>query len=383
MAQGFQAIEAAGRGGEPGVDAGQGAAVGFVRALGRFVGGGRGKAFEFRRDAHEQLGKGEFAAQGVDFGKIKVKDGRRLEAQGFLQDVGGDEGVAVPVAADPAPHPQEGRQRPGLAWIGGLQAVAGLDVELGQFGEEGAGEIADAVFNLVDDLEADRAQHAGLPQSEDRAVEAGVVFRLLLRGELLAVPLVEQALDFPLVLQHALALHLGGVGGEDRRDEGVGEKVGHRLGIDPGFGEALQGVVQAAFPGRGVGQVVGAAPPDVVLVLGDVGEVGEEAEGAHHHVGAFARQRAQPGLHLVARRRIAVAMEAQGEAADLLDAGEQVLALLLAHGVAEQAPEQADVLPQGLVLVGGFGAWGGTCVHGRIITAAQPRTITVFDRVDQ
>jgi hypothetical protein len=44
-----------------------------------------------------------------------------------------------------------------------------------------------------------------------------------------------------------------------------------------------------------------------------------------------------------------------GEAADLLDAVEEFGALLLAHGVAEQAAEQADVVAQGLVLVGGNG----------------------------
>ena len=44
VAQGFQAIEAAGRGGEPGVDAGQGAAVGSSER-GAICRGGRGKAF--------------------------------------------------------------------------------------------------------------------------------------------------------------------------------------------------------------------------------------------------------------------------------------------------------------------------------------------------
>jgi hypothetical protein len=45
----------------------------------------------------------------------------------------------------------------------------------------------------------------------------------------------------------------------------------------------------------------------------------------------------------------------------VLDALEQFGALLLAHGVAEQAAEQADVVAQGLVLVGR----GRVCVHGR------------------
>jgi UDP-N-acetylmuramyl pentapeptide synthase len=79
---------------------------------------------------------------------------------------------------------------------------------------------------------------------------------------------------------------------------------------------------------------MGAAAADVVLVLGDVGQVREVAEGAHHQVGALARQAAQQGIHFLARRAVGIAMEAQREPADLLDAVEDLGALLFAHGVA-------------------------------------------------
>jgi hypothetical protein len=69
---------------------------------------------QFRRDLDQQLGQRQLAAQFMDFGQVAVERGGRLQAQGFAQDLGGDEGVAVAVAADPAADAEEGRQRPGL-----------------------------------------------------------------------------------------------------------------------------------------------------------------------------------------------------------------------------------------------------------------------------
>jgi hypothetical protein len=79
---------------------------------------------------------------------------------------------------------------------------------------------------------------------------------------------------------------------------------------------------------------------------------------------SLARQ-LQHGFHFLARGGVVVAVQAQREAADLLDALEEPGALLLAHGVAEQAAEQADVVAQGLVLVGGRDG------HGRYLSMVQ------------
>jgi hypothetical protein len=54
-----------------------------------------------------------------------------LQAQGFAQDLGGDEGVAVAVAADPAADAEEGRQRPDFLRVALLQLLRGLDIERG------------------------------------------------------------------------------------------------------------------------------------------------------------------------------------------------------------------------------------------------------------
>ena len=104
----------------------------------------------------------------------------------------------------------------------------------------------------------------------------------------------------------------------------------------------------------------------MVLVLGDVGEVREVAEGAHHVDGLVAGQGIQRGLQLAAGGVVLVAAEADRALADRLDQVEHGLALLGAHGVAEQAAEQADVFAEGQVLV----VAGVLFTHGVILSVA-------------
>ena len=75
-----------------------------------------------------------------------------------------------------------------------------------------------------------------------------------------------------------------------------------------------------------------------------------------------------------ARGGVLVAVEADRRLADALDQRENVLPLLLAHGVAEQPAEQADVVAQRGVFVvrGGPGAGQGCVVHGQITLDAVP-----------
>ena len=111
---------------------------------------------------------------------------------------------------------------------------------------------------------------------------------------------------------------------------------------------------KASEPGRGGGARDHMRPvaADVVLVLGDVGEMREIAEGAHDREGLVGAEAVEDRLELAPRGRLVVAVEADRGLADLLDERVGLLALLLAHGVAEDAAEQADVLAQRPVLVG-------------------------------
>ena len=97
---------------------------------------------------------------------------------------------------------------------------------------------------------------------------------------------------------------------------------------------------------------MGAVAADMMLILGDVGEVREIAVGAHNRERLVGAQAVERRLELAPRGDLVVAMEADRGPADLLDQLEDLFALLLPDGVAEDSPKQADVVAQGDVLVG-------------------------------
>ena len=120
----------------------------------------------------------------------------------------------------------------------------------------------------------------------------------------------------------------------------------------PAVARAVERVRQAALARRGAGDLVGARAADVVLVLGDVGEVREVAEGPHHDHGLVG---ASAGRAMASSSARAAASSSRWKRIELRRMRSMSLeglrALLLAHGVAEQAAEQADVLAQRQVLV--------------------------------
>src|SRR5580692_4200524 len=90
---------------------------------------------------------------------------------------------------------------------------------------------------------------------------------------------------------------------------------------------------------------------DVVLVLGDVGEMREEAERTDQVQRLIARQGVEHPFELLPRGAVLVAAKADRALADALDGVERRVTLLLTHRVAEDAAEQPDVLAQRQVLV--------------------------------
>ena len=91
-----------------------------------------------------------------------------------------------------------------------------------------------------------------------------------------------------------------------------------------------------------------------MLVLGDVGEVREIAEGADDAERLVGRQAAHDRLQLLPGGLVGVAVELDAGAPDVFDELEHRIALLGAHRVAQDAPEQPDVVAQREVLVGRF-----------------------------
>ena len=136
------------------------------------------------------------------------------------------------------------------------------------------------------------------------------------------------------------------------------KKAPSRPGSTPASRDVLEGEGERAGAGRGAENRMRAVAADVMLVLGDVGEMREVAEGAHDRQRLVGAERVEDRLELAPRAGLVVAVEADRGLADLLDERVGLLALLLAHRVAEDAAEQADVVAQRPVLVGVVGVGG-------------------------
>src|SRR5437899_9493719 len=99
---------------------------------------------------------------------------------------------------------------------------------------------------------------------------------------------------------------------------------------------------------------MGTGAADVVLVLGDIGEMRKKAEGANDLKRLGRRQTVQRGFELAARRDILVSAKADRVLANALDSVEDCRATLLAYRVAEYAAEQPDIVAQWQVFVFGL-----------------------------
>jgi len=149
-----------------------------------------------------------------------------------------------------------------------------------------------------------------------------------------ALRLREQARDLALRVEDALALHFGRMRGEHGRDVRAREPLHQRLTAD--VAHFIEGVRKAARPARRAGLRVRAPAAVLVLVLGDIQEMREEAEGAHHVHRLVEIERVQELVEL--RRAGVFAPEGDGGLADPLDAIECFLTRLRANHLAEQPP---------------------------------------------
>ncbi len=125
---------------------------------------------------------------------------------------------------------------------------------------------------------------------------------------------------------------------------------------------------------------MGAVAADVMLIFGDVGEMREIAVGARDRERLVGVEAVERRLELAPRADLVVAMEADRGLADLLDQLEDLFALLLAHGVAEDSAEQANVFAQRNVLLGSVrGAKRETLDPGGACHWAHPLKSKDFD----
>ena len=347
MARRIAAGELLERGGQARVDAGQGAAVGLIHAVLVGVGRAVGQRPHWRRHIHQHGRERKLSAQVVHLGEVMAQRHFALPAQRVLERLRADVGVAVTVAADPVAHAQKTVDRMLT------QLALQLRIELGNLAQEGRLVIAQCVFDFVGHRQFGEAQQARLPQLHHARTDLGLVGcefarrqRVLGQGPRLDfVALCHQPGDVALGVQDAFALHFGGVGGEHRRHITARQRLRHCLGADAGPAQARQRHLDAAFLGV-AGPFMDGAAPDVVAVLGQVGQVAEIGEGADDAHRLSARKRLEQAFQRLVCFVVRIAPERHRQLADALDQFVGLEAFLLADHVAQNAAQQADVIHQ-------------------------------------
>ncbi len=132
------------------------------------------------------------------------------------------------------------------------------------------------------------------------------------------------------------------------REEGLEPLAGNA-----GLRGAAQRIGHRARRRRRLGDGVGPRAADVVLVLGDVGEVREMAEGADDADGlVLSAGRSWLACSSCRAASSASRWNSTAGPADVLDQLEHGIAFLVAHRFAENAPEQPRVVAQRHVLLG-------------------------------
>ena len=116
-------------------------------------------------------------------------------------------------------------------------------------------------------------------------------------------------------------------------------------------------------------RALGAQLADVLLVLGDIGEMRKIAEGANDAHGIVERHAVQDAFELAACRLVVVAMETHRRRADPFDQVEDRATFLIAHRVAKHPAQQPDIGAQPCIRLDrrglrtrrlpgqGFGTW--------------------------
>ena len=269
----FELVERPRRCGEARIHAGQRAAIGLVLALGGGIGRAVGQRLQRVGDMHHRPVERQLGAEQMKLLEMMAQRALALHRKRLARHLGGDVGIAVAVAADPAAHAQEGRHVE-------AELVLEVGVEFRQRGQEGVIVVGERIGDLVEHAQAGMADQAGLPQGQDVAAQRAAIVVQLLGRELDPVALVEQVRDLALAVDRALAAHLGRMRGQHRDAERAGEEALELLARDAGVLRAGQRIGHGAAPRRRLGHGVGAGAPDVVLVLGEIGEVREIAEGA-------------------------------------------------------------------------------------------------------
>ncbi len=187
------------------------------------------------------------------------------------------------------------------------------------------------------------ADFFGVPGFGDQALQA-LADLLALGGREITVILQRQLCgDGIVLLDQGAARHFGGVGGQDQLDLQAPQLPGQGL-VAVAF--ALQAGQQlrqhAGLERRGLRFI---APVDQLVLLGNIGQVEELVEGPGHGQQFIFLQLIEAGAQLIA----SAAAVSLGAFADLLDLVEEIIAVLLSNGIAQQLTQQVNVLTQACI----------------------------------
>ena len=200
--------------GEPGVDDPQGAPVRFVGARGLVARVGQRRqlvAHPHQTRRHRQL-----FLERRDFAEVVCERGIGGAGCGQPDDVGGDIRVAVTVAADPGPGPQDRlleqvRVRPTRP-----QRRAYFGVHLRDDLEEGRRVITQTGFDLILNLQPRQPDQRRLPQRQDVTAQFGFDVAAILRVRVAMQAQPHQLGDAVLGVEDRAATSFGGMRGDHR-----------------------------------------------------------------------------------------------------------------------------------------------------------------------
>ena len=197
-----------------GVDARDGPPVGLIGAGGIPVAAAHRQLMNGIRYRSELDGNGELLAHRVQLVQIIGQQRLGGPAQRPMQRVRRDMRIAVSIAADPAPHPQETRKPL-------TQQSLPSGIQRRQYREEHVPKVGERHVDFIRDVQPFAPQGPRLPGERDLRRDA-FLDQLTLGGlDRSCVALAHERRDAIAVVQHALAHHLGRMGRQHRNDQGV------------------------------------------------------------------------------------------------------------------------------------------------------------------
>jgi len=293
-------------------------------------------------------------AHPVEGALVEAQGHRLVLAQRLLGHGRGHERVAVPVASDPAPEAQEVGDAEGPLRVDRRQAVAEAPLDHRREIEESALEEKEAVAHLVEDGGAVAAGLLRLPERDHllaQLLEGGLG---LLGSEGPEVQDVEGVRDPSQLGEDGPALGLGGVRREDGHDQEAIHQPLHLLRGNSLLAQGKEGGRDRLVHRPPLRARLASPPPhhpDPLLLLRQVHELEIRGECLDDAPRFGERQRLDPLEEAGSRGPVSRAV-GLGEPPHLFDQVEEPPPLLLHHRVAEQIPQEVDLLAEEIALGG-------------------------------